>query len=294
MPFWRLTDRTLEPSPERPLAAAIVNVTDDSMFEGARSGTPERAVADGARLIEAGFDLIDVGAVAASSGPPVATEREAARLIPAVRGLRQRLQQPITADTFNTEVAARALAAGAHAINDVSGGDDEMLELVAETGCGYVLMHIEGPPREDRPAPAYPDLLARLAEFFSARIERAGQLGVPAEAIAIDPGMDFDLSTDHAVEILADGLPRLRQLGRPIFMSLSRKDFIGALLAGSWEGRAAAAERGPGTFAATALAVAAGAEIHRLHDLEGLDAVRVAAAIAHGPPSRRSGGPAGG
>ncbi len=237
MPAWRLADRTLEPTPAAPLGVAIVNVTDDSMFEGARSGTPERAVADGSALVEAGFDLVDVGAVPARSGPRVGAEDEAAKLIHAVRGLRASLPVPVSADTFNPEVARLALAAGAHVINDIGGGGDEMLAVVAEAGCGYVLMHIEGPPRRNRPAPAYADVVARLAEFFVARIERAGELGVAAEAIAIDPGLDFDLSTDHALEILGTGLPTLRELGRPIFMSLSRKDFVGALLAGSWARR---------------------------------------------------------
>jgi dihydropteroate synthase len=280
MPAWRLSETTLDLDPARPLGAGIVNVTTDSMFAGARSGTAEQGVADGIRLAEAGFDLIDVGAVPARAGDPVGAEEEAGRLIPAVEGLVAGAGVPVTADTFNPEVARRAAAAGAAAINDIGGGADAMLEAVAEAGCGYVLMHIEGPPRRDRPAPDYPDVAARLLEFFAERIERAGELGVPAEAIAIDPGLDFDLGVDHALEILRR-LGELRALGRPIFMSLSRKDFIGALLAGSWEERAGAGERGAGTLAAAALAVAGGAEIHRLHDVEALDAIRVAGRVAH-------------
>ena len=281
MTTWRLAENTLELDPAHPIGAGIVNVTTDSMFEGARSGTPEGAIRDGVALAEGGFDLLDVGAVPARSGPPVDAEAEAMRLVPAVEGLRRELELPITADTFSPEVARRAVAAGAHAINDIGGGRDQMLEVVAESGCGYVLMHIEGPPRKDRPARDYPDVLARLLEFFGERIARAIELGVAEEAIAIDPGMDFDLSTDHAIEILRR-LAELRALGRPIFMSLSRKDFIGAILAGSWEGRLEPGKRGAGTLAAAAVAAAGGAEIHRLHDLEGLDAIRVAGAIAHG------------
>lgn len=281
MPVWQLTDRTLELDPRRPIGAGIVNVTTDSMFEGARSGTPEQAIADGVRLAEAGFGLIDVGAVPARSGPPVDAEAEAALLVPAIEGLAAALEIPVTADSFNPEVASRAVAAGAHAINDIGGGRDEMLELVAASGCGYVLMHIEGPPRKDRAAPDYPDVVARLLEFFGERLERARQLGVPNEAIAIDPGLDFDLNTDHALEILRR-LGELRPLGRPLFISLSRKDFLGAVIAGNWERRLGAAQRGAGTLAAASIAAAAGAEIHRLHDVGALDAIRVAGAIAHG------------
>src|ERR671910_1800416 len=103
MSTWRLRDRSLEFPP--PLGAGIVNVTDDSFFAGARSGTPERAVADGLALVEAGFDLLDVGAVAARSGPPVSGKDEIERLAPAIEGLVAATEVPITADTFSTAVA---------------------------------------------------------------------------------------------------------------------------------------------------------------------------------------------
>lgn len=281
MSSWRLADRTLRIERTAPLGAGIVNVTADSMWEGARSGTPEQAVADGMRLVDAGFDLLDVGAVPAAAGEPVPAEEEIRRLAPAVAALAEQAGVPVTADTFNPDVARAAAAAGAAAINDIGGGRDEMLETIAETGCGYVLMHIEGPPRVHRPAPDAPRIVARLREFFAERIERAIELGVPEDAIAIDPGLDFDLTTDHALEVLRR-LEELRSLGRPIFLSLSRKDFVGAILAGSWEGRLEARDRLCGTIAASAIAAASGAEVHRLHDSESLDAIRVAGAIAGG------------
>lgn len=279
MPSWRLADRTLDlEAPGTVVGAGIVNVTVDSMHPGARSGTPEQAVADGLALAAQGFEMIDVGAVAARSGPPVAAAEEIARLVPAVAGLAER-GVPVSADTFEPAVATAAAAAGAIVVNDIGGGTDPMLEAVAEAGCGYVLMHIEGPPRVDRPAPAYEDVVDRLKRYFSERIARAVELGVAEEAIAIDPGLDFDLTVADDVEILRR-LEELHVLGRPIFMSLSRKDFVGALLAGSWEGRLPPERRGPGTFAAAAIAAAKGAQIHRLHDVEALDAVRMAARIA--------------
>jgi dihydropteroate synthase len=275
---WKLSDRGLEL--EQPLAAGIVNVTVDSMFEGARSGTPERAVADGMALVEAGFDMLDVGAVAARSGPPVPAEVEAGALVPAIEGLAGS-GVPVSADTFSVEVARRALGAGASAVNDISGGSDEMFELVAETGCGYVLMHIEGPPRVDRPAREYDDVVDHLKAWFGGRVERARELGVGEEQIAIDPGLDFDLSTEQDLEVLRR-LGELGELGMPLYVSLSRKDFIGAVLAGSWEDRLPAAEREWGTVATVALAVRAGADILRVHDRSSLQAVRVAGAIREG------------
>ncbi len=314
-PSWRLSDRELDLS--QPLGAGIVNVTVDSMFEGARSGTPEQAVADGLALVEAGFDMLDVGAVAARSGPPVSAEDEAAALVPALEGLagagtcppsrgslvaagapkeprdgegvaggrhlsRQARQmattRPISADTFSVEVARRALAAGAHAVNDISGGSEEMFELVAESGCGYVLMHIEGPPRVDRPWRRYGDVVDHLRAWFEGRVELARELGVAVEQIAIDPGLDFDLSPDQDLEILRR-LGELRALGLPLYVSLSRKDFIGAVLAGSWERRRPPAEREWGTVGAVTLAVREGADILRIHDRSSLQALRIAGRI---------------
>jgi dihydropteroate synthase len=230
-------------------------------------------------LAESGFDLLDVGAVAARSGPPVEAADEAARLVPAVERLAAESGVPVIADTFSPDVAGRVLDAGAVAINDIGGGEPDMLELVAERGCGYVLMHIQGPPRVDRDPPAYDDVVAHLSDWFAARIERAAELGVATEQIALDPGLDFDLSTDDDLELLRR-LAELRELGRPLFVALSRKDFLGAVAAGAWEQRLPAEERGPATLAATALAVAHGAEVLRLHDVEALDAMRTAAAIA--------------
>lgn len=273
--LWRLADRSLEL--EQPLAAGIVNVTADSMFEGARSGTPEQAVADGLALVEAGFDMLDVGAVAARNGPPVPPDEEAAALAPAIEGLAG-AGLPVSADTFSPQVAREALAAGAVAINDISGGSEEMFELVAESGCGYVLMHIEGPPRVERPAREYDDVVDHLKSWFGGRIEAAQRLGVSEEQIAIDPGLDFDLTTEQDLEILRR-LPELRELGMPLYVSLSRKDFVGAVLAGSWEERLPASEREWGTVAAVALAVRGGADVLRIHDRSSLQAVRVAGAI---------------
>ena len=276
MPAWRLIDRTLEL--KRPIGAGIVNVTDDSMFEGSRSGSPERAIEDGLRLAVEGFEMLDVGAVAARSGPPVPAEDEAAQLVPAIEGLAARTPLPISADTFSPEVARRALEAGAVAVNDIAGGSEAMLELAAETGCGLVVMQIDGPPREDREPPRYDDPVEHLKEWFTLRLEAARRWGVQDEQIALDPGLDFDLSVDDDLEILRR-LGELKELGRPLYVSLSRKDFLGAVLAGSWEERLPPSDREWATAAAVALAVTAGADVLRLHDASALQALQIAAAI---------------
>lgn len=285
---WRLREQTL--GFPRPLAVGIVNVTEDSFFEGARSGTPQAAIRDGLRLTREGFDLLDVGAVPAAAGPPVPVEEELARLIPTIEGLAAR-GVPIVADTFVPRVAREAVVAGAAAINDTSGGRDAaMLELVAELGCGLVVMHTEGPPRQDREPRSYDDPVEHLRRWFAERIGAARAHGVREEQIALDPGFDFDFSVEHDLEVLAR-LGELGELGRPLLVALSRKDFLGAVLAGSWEGRVPAEDREWATAAAVALAVASGAEMFRLHDQSALDSMRVAHRITSG---QSASGPAGG
>ena len=164
------------------------------------------------------------------------------------------------------------------AINDIAGGSEAMLELAAETGCGLVVMQIEGPPREDREPPRYDDPVDHLKGWFTARLEAAARRGVDEEQIALDPGLDFDLSVDDDLEILRR-LGELKELGRPLYVSLSRKDFLGAVLAGSWEERLPPSDREWATAAAVALAVTAGADVLRLHDASALQAMQIAAAI---------------
>lgn len=280
---WQLKDRILPL--ERPAGAGIVNVTEDSMFEGARSGTPERAVEDGLGLAGQGFDMLDVGAVAAGGRGQVPAEDEAGRLIPAIEGLAERTDLPISADTYSPEVAGRALEAGAVAINDIAGGQPEMLDLVAQTGCGLVLMHIEGQPRQDRGPTSYDDPVDYQKRWFSARLDAARARGVSDDQMVLDPGLDFDLSVGDDLEILRR-LPELRDLGRPLYVSLSRKDFLGALLGGSWERRVPAPEREWATAAAATMAVRGGAGVLRLHDASALQAVRIAAAIERAEGAR--------
>jgi dihydropteroate synthase len=139
-------------------------------------------------------------------------------------------------------------------------------------------MQIDGPPREDREPRRHDDPIEHLKRWFAERIEGALARGVSEEQLALDPGLDFDLSVADDLEILRR-LGELRELGRPLYVSLSRKDFLGAVLAGSWEERLPPERREWATAAATALAVAAGADLLRLHDGSVLQAMRIAGAI---------------
>ncbi|UJA21707.1 dihydropteroate synthase [Thermoleophilia bacterium SCSIO 60948] len=277
---WRLPSGSLSFPPA--LGAGIVNVTTDSFFSGARSGTPDQAVSDGLRLVADGFDMLDVGAVAARSGPPVPAADEAARLVPAIAGLVAESGVPVLADTFSAEVASAVLEAGAAGINDISGGrDPALVDVVAQSGCAYVLMHIEGAPRVDREVRDHRDPVGEMRDWFERRLDELEAAGVAPEQVTLDPGFDFDLTVDDDVRVLRE-LPRLRELGRPLFVALSRKDFLGAIAAGSWDGRGGADAREAETLAATTIAVLGGADVLRLHDRSALDATRVADRIARG------------
>ena len=238
---WRLVDRTLRFPP--PLAAGIVNVTDDSFFAGARSGTPDQAVADGLALVEAGFDLLDVGAVAARSGPPVDPADEAARLIPAVKRL--------AAECRRARSRRHVLGAGRAARRSRPGRRRSTTSPAAATrpartrrrGGLRLRADAHRGPAAGRPPPGrLEDPVAHLKEWFAERLERAAEAGVDAEQIVLDPGLDFDLSVADDLEILRR-LDELHALGRPLFMAISRKDFLGAVLAGSWEERLAPEDR---------------------------------------------------
>jgi dihydropteroate synthase len=133
----------------------------------------------------------------------------------------------------------------------------------------------------DRTPPVYDDVVGHVKEWFSERIERMRAAGVAAEQVVIDPGPDFDKGVDDTIELVGR-IPELQELGRPVMAAISRKDYLGAVTAGSWDARPDADERGAATLAAVTLATAQGAEILRLHDPEALDAMRVAEAIARG------------
>ena len=158
---------------------------------------------------------------------------EAARLVPAIEGLVEPRRVPVMADTFTPEVARRALDAGAAAINDIGGGaDPAMLDLVAEAGCGYVLMHIDGPPREQRRPRSYDDPIAHLKGWFTQRLDAARRRGVAEEQIALDPGFDFDLTVDDDVEILPGSTSCAISAGRCSSRCPARTSW-----APSWPGR---------------------------------------------------------
>ena len=269
-------DRLIEFS-DRPLLMGVVNVTPDSFFDGGRYLDAAAAVAHAVRLVEEGADLLDIGAESTRPGADIVNEAEEyRRAIPVVAAVARAVTVPISIDTSKAVVARAALDAGAILVNDVTAlrGDPAMVDVIAGTGAGIVLMHMHGTPRTMQQAPHYDDVVGEIAEFFEERIRFAMAHGIVGRQIILDPGIGFGKLLMHNLTLLAQ-LHRFMQFECPLMVGVSRKAFLGQLVNRSVQGRQWA------TAAAVAMAVDRGAGILRVHDVRAMkDVVQVAAAIS--------------
>jgi dihydropteroate synthase len=228
-------------------------------------------------LLAAGADILDVGGESASTGrPPVQAREEIALVVPLIERLAGELAALVSVDTYKPEVARAAVAAGARIVNDVSGlRDPGLADVCAESGAALVLMHTLAAPRERlQDADLYDDVTGEVMDFLRERIALAVSRGVAREQLLLDPGPDFAKTPAQTIRLLAE-VGRMHELGRPLLMAISRKDFIGALT-----GRAPR-ERLAGTLAALAHGVQHGAHVFRVHDVAAAaDFLAVRAALA--------------
>lgn len=266
----------------RTLLMGIINVTPDS-FSGDGLGADARAAAERAReFAAAGADIVDVGGESTRPGSErVDVAEQIRRTAPAVRAIAGEVEVPISIDTTRAAVAAAALDAGAHIINDVSAlrDDAEMAGLAAERGAPVVLMHMRGTPRRMQDAPRYDDVVGEIRGFLEERIAAAREAGIAEERIIVDPGIGFGKTLAHNLEILRN-LSRFRELGRPVLVGTSRKSMIRQVL-----GTDSLREVVWGTAGSIACAIQNGADIVRVHDVGQMAAVaRVADAICRGSP----------
>jgi dihydropteroate synthase len=256
----------------------VVNVTPDSFSDGGLFLDPEAAIVHGRELAGQGAEILDVGGESTRPGAEaVSAEKERERIEPVVAGLAGEGGAGISVsiDTSKAAVAEAALDAGAEIVNDVTAlrGDPDLGGLCADRGCGLVLMHMLGTPRTMQDNPAYDDVVDDIKAFLAERIEAARAAGIDEERIWVDPGIGFGKKLDHNLELLRR-LGELRELGRPIVVGTSRKSFIGKLTGREVD------ERLGGTIASNVLAVIAGADVIRGHDvLELRHAIDVAEAI---------------
>ena len=277
---WRCRDEVFALG-HRTLVMGIVNVTPDSFSDGAMFASAEDAVAHGARLVDEGADLVDVGGESTRPGSdPVDVDEELRRVVPVIEGIaKARPGTPVSVDTRKPEVAMVALDAGACVVNDITGGRDaKLLEIVAHTGAGIVLMHMLGEPKTMQDDPRYDDVVAEVHEFLRERIEAAVFAGIRERRICIDPGIGFGKTVDHNLALLR-AVPALRLLGAAVMVGASRKGFIGTLT-----GVDDPASRLEGSLAVAVLAAAHGADLVRVHDVQAtVRALKVADAIIRDP-----------
>lgn len=254
----------------RSLLMGIVNVTPDSFSDGGRWFDSGRAVEHALKLVADGADILDIGGESTRPGSePVALDEELARVIPVIEAVAPQVCVPISVDTCKAEVAVRSLAAGAVIVNDISAlrFDPRMTDVVRESGCSVVLMHMRGTPRNMQDSPVYGDVVEEILAFLRERVSFAVHAGIPRERIIVDPGIGFGKTLEHNLAILRN-VSRFHETGCPVLVGASRKGMIGKITGAPVE------HRDWGTAAVTAWCALAGVEIQRVHEVGAMREVR--------------------
>lgn len=276
--YWQTSRRQIDLS--RPLVMGILNVTPDSFSDGGRYAEPEAAVRRAEAMIAEGADIIDLGGESTRPGSqPVSAETEAERTIPIIEAIVKRFDTPISIDTSKSEVAGRAVDAGAEIINDISGlrFDANMARAAAGRNAGLILMHSRGEFGAMHSQPAVADIVAEVTAGLRRSVETARSSGVADDAIVLDIGIGFGKTLGQNLELIAK-LDRLVSEFEPypILVGTSRKSFIGKIL-----DDAPPTERLGGSIASALAAIVNGARVVRVHDVrETVGAIKIAAAIA--------------
>lgn len=245
----------------RALVMGILNRTPDSFYDKGATYELDTLLARAEQLVADGADILDVGGVKAGPGPEVTEEEELERVLPAIEALHARFDVALSIDTWRASVARAAYRAGAVLGNDISGfGDPDYLAVAATAGASVVATHIRLAPRVRDPEPHYDDVVASVRTFLSDRADRARQAGIPPERIVVDAGLDLGKTAEQSLELLRAS-DRLAELGYPLLLSASNKTFLGVVLGLEID------ERADASVAATALGVALGCRIVRVHDV---------------------------
>ena len=259
---------------DHPLLMGIVNLTPDS-FSGDGCASDTAKAIEHARLqLEAGADILDIGAESTRPGAlPTPVDEELRRLTPVLREL-SAWGVPISVDTYKPEVMRAALMLGASLINDITGMSDPLaLSVVAKSDCGICLMHMQGAPGTMQQAPAYDDVVVEVEHFLARRVAACLAAKVKSERIVLDPGFGFGKTLEHNLALFR-ALTVMNVNDLPWLVGVSRKSMLGGIT-----GRATG-ERMPASIAAAMLAAQKGAKILRVHDVAATrDALAVMAAM---------------
>ena len=253
-------DRRLLLEDNAPHIVGILNVTDDSFFDGGLHNSLPAAVSRARLLVAEGASIIDIGGQSTRPGyTEVGPDEEIRRVIPVIRELVRHVAAPLSIDTYHASVADAALTAGAHLVNDIHGlqRDPDMAHVIARHGAAAILMHNDPALRD---LPAGTDVIAHLKTFFTRTLALATAAGIDPARIILDPGIGFGKTQPQNLQILSS-LSELHALGHPLLLGISRKSVISHILDLPPD------ERLEGTLALTALAVAQGVQFHRVHDV---------------------------
>jgi dihydropteroate synthase len=248
----------------RPLVMGILNVTPDSFSDGGEYEDPSRAVERAMTMVHEGADIVDIGGESTRPGAPeVSQQEEMERVIPVLERLVSAGCSALSVDTRKVEVARVAVECGASIINDVeaSRSDLAMWQLVAESGVGYVAMHMQGQPRTMQHAPNYSEVVSEVYAFFTERLDTMHHLGIKKQQVVLDVGIGFGKDLSHNLELLRS-IECFGKLERPIMLGVSRKSLFKALL-----GVEEPSRRLPAGLATALWAVNQGVKIIRTHDV---------------------------
>jgi dihydropteroate synthase len=268
----------------------ILNVTPDSFSDGGLYLSAQAAVAHGMQLVREGAAIVDVGGESTRPGAqPVSADEQLRRVLPVIEQLADAAPDvEISIDTASAEVAARALAAGAGMLNDVTAlrGDPEMAAIVADAGAECCLMHMLGEPRTMQRGvggSSYEDVVSDVKAFLEERMAYAVSQGIAEQRLLLDPGIGFGKTVAHNLELLRR-LPELVELGRPVVIGTSRKSFLGRIAADAagQEQPVEVSERLGGTIATNVLALERGASVFRVHDVKAVGDALIATAATLG------------
>jgi len=261
---------------KRTLLMGVLNVTPDSFSDGGLFFDKEKAIAHGIRMAEEGADIIDIGGESTRPGSkPLQSDEELHRVIPVIESLSKVVGVPISIDTYKSDVAQRAIEAGAEIINDISAlnFDPSLAQVAAKENTPLVLMHIRGTPETMQKNVHYESLLSEILHSLKDSIRMAESAGVDPRQIMVDPGIGFGKTIEDNLFIIKN-LYEFRILGKPILLGTSRKSFIGKIL------NAEAGDRLEGTLSSIAIGVLNGAHVIRSHDvLQTRKAIAIADAI---------------
>ena len=276
---------------DRPRICGILNLTDDSFSGDGLRDDAEAAIVQGVAMVEAGADMLDVGAESTRPGATtVESADEIARVVPVIEALAARVAVPISIDTSKPEVMRAAVEAGAGFINDVRAFRREgALDAAAELKVPVCVMHMQGEPGTMQDDPHYDDVVGEVHRFLAERVFACEMAGIDKRRVLVDPGFGFGKTLEHNLALLRS-LDRFRDLAAGVFTGVSRKAMIGTLTR-----RNKGADRATGSAAAALIAVQRGALIVRVHDVAATrDALAVWQAVHEGDaPAKREAKPFG-